>query len=115
MWTYFFMFLALVAGTFTGMGGTLLLLAANTGDLKRKKKTSQTRNNSQSEPVTFAIPAEPDESDKIEAPLTRKIPPKDFSMTDFNCAEDGIEADSHIASQQQRQDNAYNALKRRQQ
>jgi len=109
MWTYFFMFLSLVAGTFTGMGCTLLLLAVNTEDRKPKDdRPPQSQKGSLPEPD---VPE--DEPEEFDIPLTRKIPPKEFSMTEFNCGVDGKEADAHIATQQQQQDNAYNTLKRR--
>jgi len=107
MWDYFFMFLALVVGTFTGMGGTLFLLAVKTKDRTPKEKQDN------DEPLpALEFPDEPETS---EGPLTRKMPAKDFSMTDFNCAADGVEAETHITTHQQRQDNAYNALKKRKQ
>lgn len=111
MWNYFFMFLALVAGTFAGMGGALLFLAIDSREKKPKRKDEIQKNATPpNEPIE---PEESDDPEVSQSPLTRKIPAKDFSVTDFNCAADGVEADEHINARQQTQDNAYNALKRR--
>ena len=106
MWTYFFMFLALVAGTFTGMGVMLLFFAVSGKKRKPKEKAPK-------EEKTPPETIEPADEGLPEIPLTRKMPPKDFSVADFNCAADGVDEEEHIASQQQRQDGAYNTLKRR--
>ncbi|MDR0287402.1 MAG: hypothetical protein LBI03_06855 [Clostridiales bacterium] len=111
MWIYVFMFLSLVAGTFTGMFCTLILLDSDRRVHKiRKKKRKQPRK------MDFPEPAESEISDEPElpaTPLTRKIPPKEFSIAEFNCMADGVDAVSHVASQQQHQDDAYNTLKHR--
>jgi hypothetical protein len=102
------MFLALVAGTFTGMGITLLFLIANNKESKPKEKDLR-----QKRTASPPIQKEPEHKELPEVPLTRKIPSKDFSIADFNCAADGVNEEEHIASRQQRQDSAYNALKRK--
>jgi len=110
MWNYFFMFIALVAGTFIGMGGTFFFLAMGAKEKVPERKKREKEKVEENEPPENEVI---DEQDTSEAPLTRKIPPKDFSVADFNCMADGVDAVSHVASQQQNQDNAYNTLKRR--
>ena len=105
MWTHFFMFLSLAAGVFTGMGGALLVFFGLDKENEPEKR----------HPFP---PQEPDissdnEVELPEIPLTRKIPPKDFSAAEFNCSADGLDADAYIATHQQQQDDAYNTLKRR--
>jgi len=102
------MFLALVAGTFTGMGGMLLILSVSGRKRKPKAVTPKKQ-----KPMPLIEREVPKENELPDIPLTRKMPPKEFSIADFNCAADGLETEEHISSQQQRQDNAYNALKRR--
>ena len=102
MWNYVFMFFALLVGTFIGMVAALLFFSI---DFKERKPKSSKPTDEKTD--------DPEEPELPEAPLTRKIPPKDFSVTDFNCAADGVDSDGHISTHQQRQDNAYNALKRR--
>ena len=45
--------------------------------------------------------------------LLQKLPDKEVSATDFNCAADGMEAGEYIAGHQQKKDDAYNTLKYR--
>ena len=47
--------------------------------------------------------------------LLHKLPDKELSATDFNCAADGLEAGDYIAGHQKNKDNAYNTLKYRKQ
>lgn len=50
-----------------------------------------------------------------EGCLRHKLPDKEVSATDFNCAADGLEASIYIAGHQQNKDDAYNTLKYRKQ
>jgi len=108
MWGYIFMFLALVAGTLCGMGG-MLLLAGGTSLIRKHKEKSE-----KEEQVKKAEKSpETEKPEILERLLTPKLPFKEFSVTDFNCAADGHESDEHIVGRQRRQDNAYNNLKSR--
>jgi len=104
---YFFLFLCLLAGAFCGMAVTLQILARC-----NNSKQPATRNNAKKQRKHTLPPAGAAEP-VSGAPLTRKIPPKDFSSTEFNCAADGMDPDAQIAARQQQQDDAYNTLRRR--
>lgn len=108
MWSYFFMFLALVAGTFIGMGIALLLLADRNKEYRPKSKPQK-----QNQTVSPPEPNGPEDQELPEVPLTRKMPPKDTSVVEISCAVDGVNDEEHISAQQRKQDNSYNALKRR--
>ncbi|MDR0286713.1 MAG: hypothetical protein LBI03_03260 [Clostridiales bacterium] len=102
------MFISLVAGTLIGMGGMIFLLNINTkGRSPKEKQIIQKHEIPVVEPDVLA------ETDPPEVSLTRKMPGKDFSLTDFNCAADGVDAEIHIASRQQHQDDSYNTLKQK--
>ena len=113
MCAYIFMFLSLVLGTFIGMGGALLLFSSDGRKHRRKPKDNDDEPREDEPPLRIVEQNESADDEIPEGSLTRKIPSKDFSVTDFNCAADEVEADEHIAARQQTQDNAYNALKRR--
>jgi len=108
MLNYIYMFLALVVGTLCGMGGMLLLVSGSSPIQKRKEKHKKKKRIKK--PKTQPKTEEPEVSEGL---LTKKMPPKDFSVTDFNCAADGYDSDDHIAGRQRQQDNAYNSLKSR--
>ena len=56
---------------------------------------------------------QPSKNEPAEESLLHKLPDKEASATDFNCAADGLDAGTYIAGHQQNKDDAYNTLKQR--